>query len=527
MAAENKPEGLKKIRNPDRMYRTAVGYTGHVPPKSVSDDTDNNNDVYSCVAMLLRNEQHIFGSSSSLSWLINAQRSLSRAQALVCVGVDEVAKLHLFRDRPMYVHTIDAYRVIKERRYAVILRGRTFFVLALGEQKCGSADLEYENSFCTVSLFCHLDLSAQLKRINYEYYEQGSDLTLFMCLFPSGYLFVLNTRVGVVAKQCLYGHMGFISLRSASLSLLSRLLPRTHSTNLNEHGHLKIYLPKKLLECLPKCSSLPKERHRWNTNEEEKVSLVTHTALNENEFLNSTDFFLLQLQCQTECHVPNDQRPRLALHKEISFSIEQVPCPVSTVATALSLLSIYEFCKSCSSSAFGSLTKFSRLEANGPVTRRWFGPTKACQARAVFIEFHNSLSECSAGTELTQIVTQPWLTFLAVERSRADQSEQLRGVTEAGVFKPGSGTPEGLKTSLSPEPRQLPRTGKPRDVKTNSGSTHPGAEVMGRRQSRNLQCSESNLMPGGRPRGRNHILTSHERESTGAAGNRNVNIGYP
>ncbi|XP_056450463.1 uncharacterized protein LOC130385789 [Gadus chalcogrammus] len=36
----------------------------------------------------------------------------------------------------------------------------------------------------------------------------------------------------------------------------------------NEHGHLKIYLPKKLLECLPKCSSLPKERHRWNTNEE-------------------------------------------------------------------------------------------------------------------------------------------------------------------------------------------------------------------------------------------------------------------
>uniref|UniRef100_A0A673M8F1 Calmodulin binding transcription activator 1 n=1 Tax=Sinocyclocheilus rhinocerous TaxID=307959 RepID=A0A673M8F1_9TELE len=35
----------------------------------------------------------------------------------------------------------------------------------------------------------------------------------------------------------------------------------------NEHGHLKIYLPKKLLECLPKCSTLPKERHRWNTNE--------------------------------------------------------------------------------------------------------------------------------------------------------------------------------------------------------------------------------------------------------------------
>ncbi|TRY87630.1 hypothetical protein DNTS_009332 [Danionella cerebrum] len=40
-------KGLKKIRNPDRMYRTAVGYTGHVPPKSVSDDTDNNT---SCLA---------------------------------------------------------------------------------------------------------------------------------------------------------------------------------------------------------------------------------------------------------------------------------------------------------------------------------------------------------------------------------------------------------------------------------------------------------------------------------------------
>uniref|UniRef100_A0A667ZRB3 CG-1 domain-containing protein n=1 Tax=Myripristis murdjan TaxID=586833 RepID=A0A667ZRB3_9TELE len=45
--------------------------------------------------------------------------------------------------------------------------------------------------------------------------------------------------------------------------------------NTNEHGHLKIYLPKKLLECLPKCSSLPKERHRWNTNEEIAAYLIT------------------------------------------------------------------------------------------------------------------------------------------------------------------------------------------------------------------------------------------------------------
>uniref|UniRef100_A0A3P8UWR7 Calmodulin-binding transcription activator 1 n=1 Tax=Cynoglossus semilaevis TaxID=244447 RepID=A0A3P8UWR7_CYNSE len=43
----------------------------------------------------------------------------------------------------------------------------------------------------------------------------------------------------------------------------------------NEPGQLKIYLPKKLLECLPKCSSLPKERHRWNTNEEIAAYLIT------------------------------------------------------------------------------------------------------------------------------------------------------------------------------------------------------------------------------------------------------------
>lgn len=36
------PEGLKKIRNPDRMYRSAVCYAGHGPPKSISDDTETN-----------------------------------------------------------------------------------------------------------------------------------------------------------------------------------------------------------------------------------------------------------------------------------------------------------------------------------------------------------------------------------------------------------------------------------------------------------------------------------------------------
>uniref|UniRef100_A0A452VID6 Calmodulin binding transcription activator 1 n=1 Tax=Ursus maritimus TaxID=29073 RepID=A0A452VID6_URSMA len=49
----------------------------------------------------------------------------------------------------------------------------------------------------------------------------------------------------------------------------------------DDHGnsnssHVKIFLPKKLLECLPKCSSLPKERHRWNTNEANKLFLASH-----------------------------------------------------------------------------------------------------------------------------------------------------------------------------------------------------------------------------------------------------------
>uniref|UniRef100_A0A674MIA7 Calmodulin-binding transcription activator 1 n=1 Tax=Takifugu rubripes TaxID=31033 RepID=A0A674MIA7_TAKRU len=52
---------------------------------------------------------------------------------------------------------------------------------------------------------------------------------------------------------------------------------RTHASPAppDDPGQLKIYLPKKLLECLPKCSSLPKERHRWNTNEEIAAYLIT------------------------------------------------------------------------------------------------------------------------------------------------------------------------------------------------------------------------------------------------------------
>uniref|UniRef100_A0A8C5Y178 Calmodulin binding transcription activator 1 n=1 Tax=Microcebus murinus TaxID=30608 RepID=A0A8C5Y178_MICMU len=57
--------------------------------------------------------------------------------------------------------------------------------------------------------------------------------------------------------------------------LQSRCPVKLHLGLSDDHGnsnssHVKIFLPKKLLECLPKCSSLPKERHRWNTNEVDK-----------------------------------------------------------------------------------------------------------------------------------------------------------------------------------------------------------------------------------------------------------------
>uniref|UniRef100_A0A8D2M5K3 CG-1 domain-containing protein n=1 Tax=Zonotrichia albicollis TaxID=44394 RepID=A0A8D2M5K3_ZONAL len=42
-----------------------------------------------------------------------------------------------------------------------------------------------------------------------------------------------------------------------------------------ERGHLKVFLPRKLVECLPKCPVLPKEQLRWNTNEEIASYLIT------------------------------------------------------------------------------------------------------------------------------------------------------------------------------------------------------------------------------------------------------------
>ncbi|XP_074555069.1 calmodulin-binding transcription activator 2 isoform X2 [Halichoeres trimaculatus] len=47
------------------------------------------------------------------------------------------------------------------------------------------------------------------------------------------------------------------------------------STETENKGQRKVFLPNKLLECLPRLSGLPKERLRWNTNEEIASYLIS------------------------------------------------------------------------------------------------------------------------------------------------------------------------------------------------------------------------------------------------------------
>ncbi|KAF4096186.1 calmodulin-binding transcription activator 2 isoform X2 [Onychostoma macrolepis] len=47
------------------------------------------------------------------------------------------------------------------------------------------------------------------------------------------------------------------------------------TTESETSGQMKVFLPNKLLECLPRTSSLPKERLRWNTNEEIASFLIS------------------------------------------------------------------------------------------------------------------------------------------------------------------------------------------------------------------------------------------------------------
>uniref|UniRef100_UPI002540970C LOW QUALITY PROTEIN: calmodulin-binding transcription activator 2-like n=1 Tax=Euleptes europaea TaxID=460621 RepID=UPI002540970C len=48
------------------------------------------------------------------------------------------------------------------------------------------------------------------------------------------------------------------------------------TTGVSENSHhLKVFLPKKLVDCVPKCPALPTERLQWNTNEEIASYLIT------------------------------------------------------------------------------------------------------------------------------------------------------------------------------------------------------------------------------------------------------------
>uniref|UniRef100_A0A4W2FHD1 Calmodulin binding transcription activator 1 n=1 Tax=Bos indicus x Bos taurus TaxID=30522 RepID=A0A4W2FHD1_BOBOX len=55
--------------------------------------------------------------------------------------------------------------------------------------------------------------------------------------------------------------------RTSTSCVLNTMPPIEVNHGNSNSSHVKIFLLTKLLECLPKCSSLPKERHFWNINE--------------------------------------------------------------------------------------------------------------------------------------------------------------------------------------------------------------------------------------------------------------------
>lgn len=71
----------------------------------------------------------------------------------------------------------------------------------------------------------------------------------WMCIYESGSVY---STVTVLPESVLSPRCG----RKVSVSLCAE-----------NKGQKKVFLPNKLLECLPRSSSLPNERLRWNTNE--------------------------------------------------------------------------------------------------------------------------------------------------------------------------------------------------------------------------------------------------------------------
>ncbi|XP_030043987.1 calmodulin-binding transcription activator 1-like [Microcaecilia unicolor] len=76
----------------------------------------------------------------------------------------------------------------------------------------------------------------------------------------------------------------FVNVQSSETALpvckVSKYRPlkmsNKETTEVSENKpQLKFFLPKELLECVPRCGLLPKERLRWNTNEEIASYLIT------------------------------------------------------------------------------------------------------------------------------------------------------------------------------------------------------------------------------------------------------------
>uniref|UniRef100_A0A8C0WAH6 Uncharacterized protein n=1 Tax=Castor canadensis TaxID=51338 RepID=A0A8C0WAH6_CASCN len=76
--------------------------------------------------------------------------------------------------------------------------------------------------------------------------------------------------IGYIAGKWLMIVSQSVFCGTSTYCVLNTVPPIEDDHGNSNSSHVKIFLPKKLLECLPKCSSLPKEGHRWNTNEVDK-----------------------------------------------------------------------------------------------------------------------------------------------------------------------------------------------------------------------------------------------------------------
>lgn len=108
--------------------------------------------------------------------------------------------------------------------------------------------------------FISLNLCGNFLASGYDKPPNFSQIKFMIFFFHRQHFCIL------VSQVCVWWEISLLPLIPHLSSFIFTPSMHTH-THTDDPGQLKIYLPKKLLECLPKCSSLPKERHRWNTNE--------------------------------------------------------------------------------------------------------------------------------------------------------------------------------------------------------------------------------------------------------------------